>query len=205
MFLLSWGVILFTAMALSEYAAKDNTGGLVTALLEFGQMNWGHSLVMGLAFASLVAAMLSTADTFLIATGQTISMDIQDEKFFARAEIVGDDGPNTLGGRQMPVEDTKVVNRSRRFMMISAVVGVLFCVGLSWVGFSVAQLVFARRWLLFQLLLSGFSHLRNGIYRGWQRARWLRLFQALLADGGTVCSQSWAKSTGVRSRRYRKT
>lgn len=140
-FLLSWAGILFAALALSENHQSDLTGGLILNFLQFGSLSWINSLLSAIAFAALIAAMVSTADTFLIAAGQTISMDIRDHDFFKNSDISKNE--SNLTEVFMPDEDHKVINRTRLNMLFLSVVGLGFCVWLTVIGFKVAELVFA--------------------------------------------------------------
>lgn len=144
LFVVTWSCILFAALSLSENHQLDSTGGLIANLLMFGSTSWLYSFFTALAFASLIAAMVSTADTFLIAAGQTISMDISDKNFFEESEISsGDSKYENSDALYMPAEDHRVINRTRINMLFLSLVGLGLCVWLKFIGFKVAELVFA--------------------------------------------------------------
>lgn len=141
-FAVTWGVILFAGLALAEYALEDSAGGLPSLLLRLGETGVVGLLIMAFAVAALVAAMLSTADTFLIAAGQAISMDITDRTFFETVpESTGE--AEEESSHAMPSEHRSVVSRARMRMLLIAGGGLLAAVGLNLLGFQVAELVFA--------------------------------------------------------------
>jgi Na+/proline symporter len=144
LFVATWSFILFAALSLSENHQLDATGGLIANLLIFGSISWFYSFLSALAFAALIAAMVSTADTFLIAAGQTISMDISDKDFFEKSEISSEENKyENSDDLYMPVDDNKVINRTRIYMLFLSLVGLGLCVWLKFIGFKVAELVFA--------------------------------------------------------------
>lgn len=136
MFMITWGLILFAGMSLSEFSSNDATGGLIFSLTLFAKESVVTALIAGLIFAGFVAALVSTADTFLIASGQTISMDVVDKQFYEKTMI-----PSEENGLEN--EEIKVINKTRLWMLISSIIGLLVCVVLKLVGFSIAELVFA--------------------------------------------------------------
>jgi len=144
MFFITWGAILFAALALTETAGADSAGGLATILINFGGEGWFSLILTCMGFAALVAAMLSTADSFLIAAGQTISMDITDRKFFEKHPIE-DSATVSQSDNLLPMDSThrKVIGRARMQMGGIAIIGLILCIALTHIGFDVVSFVFA--------------------------------------------------------------
>ena len=144
-FIITWSAILFGAIALTEYSSADKAGGLPTLLIMFGETTGTIGIIISaVCFAALIAAMLSTADTFLVAAGQTISMDITDTNYFKEHPIeeVADE---EIEEQYIPMglDDKKVVDGARKKMALMAFAGLVFCIILIKIGFGVAELVFA--------------------------------------------------------------
>lgn len=143
MFILTWSAVLFAGLGLSEFSGKDSTGGLIHDILMFGSQGWLVAIIASIGFASLVAAMVSTADTFLIAAGQTIAMDIRDREFFDESEIISRDELKAKSIAELNEKDHSVISRTRINMLYLSLAGLIFCVILKVIGFNVAELVFA--------------------------------------------------------------
>lgn len=135
MFVFTWGAILYSALILSSlYNQGDSTGGLAGSLLFLGNTGINGAILSAFCFAGLVSAMLSTADSFLIAAGQTISMDISDRNYFRSI--------NAQGGGVLKVE-RKIIAKSRKAMLFIAFFGLASASVLTVIGFQAADLIFA--------------------------------------------------------------
>lgn len=140
-FFITWILILFSAMLLTENATLDSSGGLSTTLVNFS-INYGFwgLIIVIITFPSLIAAMLSTADTYLVASSQTIIMDIKERKYFEDNKIIPEVTEKEL---EVTPADRKIITETRKFMFFWGIIGILIVFLLSKVGFNVADLVFA--------------------------------------------------------------
>ncbi len=125
-FFATWTLIVLAALSLTEFVQTNEDGGLMLALKAYGANGLLESVLGALGVAALVAAMMSTADTFLIAASQSVAMDIRQS---------GDEEP--------PRSDAAIINLARSDMLKIALVGLLICLGFRAIGFNVAELVFA--------------------------------------------------------------
>jgi len=142
MFLLTWTIILISALMLTENSSLDSSGGLTTSIISFAEYYGTIGIIVAvIIFPSLVAAMLSTADSYLVASGQTIIMDIKDFEYFKNHKIIDD---SELKEQSEPTqEDRNVIKHTRHFMFIAGLSGIFAVVLLTKIGFKVDDLVFA--------------------------------------------------------------
>ena len=141
-FLISWLVILFSALLLTEYSSMDHSGGLTYSLIKFAKSYGIYGVITVLiVFPSLVAAMLSTADSYLVASAQTIIMDVKDHDYFDKHSIVP--SKEDFDRFDLNPDDRKVVMDTRYFMFIGGIIGISLVILLEKIGFKVDDLVFA--------------------------------------------------------------
>jgi Na+/proline symporter len=140
-FIITWVIILLSAMLLTENSSLDSSGGLSTTLINFTSGFGVLGIIFGIiTFPSLIAAMLSTADTYLVASSQTIIMDIKERKYFDKNKIIKSTSDKKL---KVSPDDRRIVTETRKFMFIWGIIGILVVFILGKVGFNVADLVFA--------------------------------------------------------------
>ncbi len=168
-FFVTWGLIVFSAVSLSTIVPADQDGGIMAALTIFAGSGVVQAVLGAVGVAALVAAMLSTADTFLIAASQSMAMDIRQPQ-----TAPGDGG------------DEAIINLARSDMLLLALCGLLVCLGLKAIGFRVDQLVFAVygsslalvptvalalaapiQWSLAPFRLAAIGSILAGLFAGW--------------------------------------
>lgn len=159
-FLLTWGLLIFAALALTDLTQGASEGGaIIRPLAELAKSGLAGTIIVGLALAALAAAMLSTGDTFLIAAAQSLSIDLLDRPYFEakrRAEreaeeqdgmpaSLADDEPIPRGIKEETYAGTtsiKVLYKARMSIVIMASVGIIVFAYLRSIGFQVADFVF---------------------------------------------------------------
>jgi Na+/proline symporter len=130
MFLITWTIILTSAMVLSEYSTRDETGGLVASFQEFASRGIIETVIAAFGVAALAGALLSAGDTFLIAATQSFVMDISRRQMF---------------DSQLDLDDVvryRTLVHARQVVLAIAIFGAGLAVLLSEFGFQVADLVF---------------------------------------------------------------
>ncbi len=125
-FFVTWSLIVFASLALTEFVPETEDGAIMSAFQAFASNGTLQTLLAATGVAALVAAMMSTADTFLIAASQSVAMDIRQST------------------EQEPMRDDRaIINLARSDMLQIALTGLFICLGLKTLGFNVAELVFA--------------------------------------------------------------
>ena len=125
----SWGMLTLLACFAYLIVSPQNSQGLLTDLLiTMGDSIFGR-IILFIVVLGLYGAMLSTASTNLIVVTHTVSEDI-----FAKFKTA------TLSER---INSQKEFLSSRLILVSAAVLAIFLVEGLKYVGFSVADLVFA--------------------------------------------------------------
>jgi solute:Na+ symporter, SSS family len=126
LFVISWTLVAISALSLSAHIPSSN--GAVILISAFNQMlNMGAIQVMltAVTLCGLIAAMLSSADTYLIATSQTFVMDL-----LKMQERSGSRNPSTI------------INTVRLTMVAGAIVFFCFVEWLFSNGINIAGIIF---------------------------------------------------------------
>ena len=130
MFLITWSVILTSAIILTEYSALDGTGGLVASFKAFAAQGIVQTIIAAIGIAALAGALLSAGDTFLIAATQSFVMDISKRSLFDANQEMED------------AYRHRTLVHARQVVLGIACAGALLALSLSAFGFQVADLVF---------------------------------------------------------------
>lgn len=161
-FAITWSLLIFAALALTEYTAGHTGGGaLIAPLSAVANSGLLGTILIGITLAALAAAMLSTGDTFLIAAAQSLSIDVLTSRFFAarrayeQAELAdsivspaSEKASNSRGDSVFHNEvyegttSHSVLFRARVAIVCMAVVGIIVMSLLQGIGFAVADFVF---------------------------------------------------------------
>ena len=126
LFVISWTLVAFSALSLSAHIPSNN--GAVVLISAFTQMlNMGvfQIALAAITFCGLIAAMMSSADTYLIATGQTFVMDL-----LKMQERGGSRNPSTM------------INTVRFSMVLGAIIFFIFVQWLFYNGINISGIIF---------------------------------------------------------------
>lgn len=122
----TWAVIALIAISAPMVSRDTSTGPLIALLQTIGQSaNHFHWVLLFLIITGLVAAMLSTSSTLLIALSHTFHEDVVHRK------------------KSDQLTSSNDLRRARAVLVVLAALSVFIVELLAWVGFSIADLVFA--------------------------------------------------------------
>jgi Na+/proline symporter len=126
LFFLSWTFLLWASTSISgSVVPKDIIGGFDNIFVTWADVSFSRTIAVSLCFAGMAAAILGSADTALIGAGQTISSD-----------LLPLNKPNDLTGNQ------RMIVRARIYMILGAVIGLIICGTLLYLGLRVADIIF---------------------------------------------------------------
>ncbi len=158
---LSWGsLVLIAVLAFSLSTPVEGENFLITFLKDISSLPGGTVVIFCVALG-LYGAMLSTASTQLIVVSHTIYED-----------IVSKYRNKTLKERLAEKDE---LSFSRRILLISAIVAVVFVEFLNLTGFSIADLVFAiygGQLVLFPIILAALFLSKNTLKNLSVSANW---------------------------------
>ena len=157
-FLFTWGLLIFSALALIEVTSGATEGGaIIRPLTLLAEQSLLGTVIVGLALAALAAAMLSTGDTFLIAAAQSFSIDLWNRSYFEEKRQAEQERERLGGVAPEEIEPllprfaaetyagksaSQVLFSARFAIVIMATAGVITFAYLRSIGFAVADFVF---------------------------------------------------------------
>ena len=129
-FFVCWITILLSAIILVSNSNKGTGAEMIlSSFLLSANSSWWQAIIAGLGLGSLLAALLSAGDIFLITATQALCMDATKHKYFVKNQFTS-------------TEDIQVLAHSRKLTFVVAVLSLIFVGFLMKAGARVSDLVF---------------------------------------------------------------